>query len=127
MAIKNTKKQKLSEELLFNTIIEAIKNIKGKEIVSINLGKIENSVCEYFVICTGNSFSQTAAIASEIRNKTLEVAKARVDHIEGLTNSNWILLDYISIVVHIFLPDQREFYHLEDLWADGVLTKHEDV
>ena len=127
MALKKIKKQELSEELLFNTIIEAIKSKKGKEIVSIDLRKIENSVCEFFIICTGDSSSQTTAIADEVKDKTRELANAHVDHVEGMKNSNWILLDYISIVVHVFLPDQRKFYHLEDLWADGVLTMHEDV
>lgn len=114
-------------ENLFETIIEAIKNKKGKEIVSINLQKIENSVCEYFIICTGDSTTQVSAIVEEIRDKTKELSDIAVDHIEGLKNSRWVLLDYINIVVHVFLPDQRIFYHLEELWADGVVTKHDDV
>ena len=126
MTGRKREKQEQSDNLLFETIIEAIKNKKGKEIVSINLKEIENSVCEYFVICTGDSTIQASALADEIRDKTRELANTSVDHVEGLPNSNWVLLDYINIVVHIFLQDQRKLYQLEDLWGDGVLTNHED-
>lgn len=115
------------EENLFNVIIEAIKNKKGKEIVSINLKKIENSVCEYFIICTGDSTTQVGAIVEEIKEKTKEILNNPVDHIEGLKNSQWVLMDFINIVVHVFLPDQRSFYHLEDLWADGKIQIYEDA
>lgn len=120
-------KQEQNDNLLFETIIEAIKNKKGKEIVSINLKEIEKSVCEYFVICTGDSTTQASALADEIREKTRDLANTAVDHIEGLPNSNWVLLDYITIVVHIFLEDKRKLYQLEDLWGDGILTNHEDA
>ena len=113
-------------EKLFDVIIEAIRNKKGKEIVSINLSKIENSVCEYFIICTGDSTTQVDAIAEEIKVKTKEKLNNPVDHIEGQTNARWILMDYINIVIHVFLPEQRTFYHLEDLWADGEILKHDE-
>lgn len=119
------KKNIEQSEFLLNVIIEAIKNKKGKEIVSIDLRKIENSVCEYFVICTGDSTTQLGAIVEEIKEKAKEIAKNPVDHIEGLKNSQWVLMDFINIVVHAFLPDQRNFYHLEDLWADGKIVKYE--
>lgn len=123
MKEKNSQK----ENILFKTIIETIKNKKGKEIVSIDLHKIENSVCDYFIICTGSSTTQINAIAEEIREKTIEIADTEVDHIEGLKNTNWILMDYLSIVAHIFLSDKRKFYQLEDLWADAIISKHEEI
>ena len=119
--------QDQDDKLLLDTIIEAIKNKKGKEIVSINLKEVENSICEYFIICTGDSSTQTSALAGEIREKSRELANTSVDHIEGLPESSWVLMDYISIVVHIFLPDTRKLYQLEDLWGDGILTKHKDI
>ena len=114
------------ERDLLEVIVESIKNKKGKEIVSIDLKKIDNSVCDYFVICTGDSTTQVEAIAEEIKEKSKSEAKTSVHHIEGLKNANWVLLDFMNIVVHIFLPDQRKLYHLEDLWSDGILTEFED-
>lgn len=114
------------DEQILNVIIESIKSKKGKEIVSIDLRNIDKSVCNYFVICHAESTTQVKAIAEEIRQKTKEELEVSADHIEGEQNSFWILLDYISIVVHVFLVDQRHFYQLEDLWADGLITKHED-
>jgi len=127
MAERKKVKQDQNDKILLDTIIEAIKNKKGKEIVSINLKEVENSICEYFIICTGDSSTQTSALASEIREKSRELANTSVDHIEGLSESSWVLLDYISIVVHIFLPDTRKLYQLEDLWGDGILTTHKDT
>lgn len=127
MAGRKKVKQDQDDNLLLDTIIEAIKNKKGKEIVSINLKEVENSICEYFIICTGESSTQTSALAGEIREKSRELANTSVDHIEGLAESSWVLMDYISIVVHIFLPETRKLYQLEDLWGDGILTKHKDI
>ncbi len=120
------KKDSEQEEQLLDVIIETMKSKKGKEIVSIDLTKINNSVCDYFVICHGDSTTQVGAITDEVRKKTKEILNISVDHIEGEQNSSWVLMDFSGIVVHIFLREQRLFYHLEDLWADGVITKHED-
>ena len=115
------------EKELHKVIIEAIKSKKGKEIVSIDLEKIDNSVCDYFIICHGESTTQVGAIVNEIRDKAKESLGIYVDHIEGQQNSNWVLLDYIGIVVHVFLKEQRDFYRLEDLWADGKITHHSNA
>ena len=120
------KKTEQNEDLLLDVIIESIKNKKGKEIVSIDLTKIENSVCDYFVICHADSTTQVGAIADEIRDKSKEHLGISAHHVEGMENSHWVLLDYLDIVVHVFLGEFRRFYHLEELWADGVLVKHDD-
>ncbi len=120
------KKDFEQEEQLLDVIIETIKSKKGKEIVSIDLTKTNNSVCDYFVICHGDSTTQVGAITDEVRKTTKESLNVTVDHIEGEQNSLWVLMDFSSIVVHIFLKEQRLFYHLEDLWADGIITSHED-
>ena len=99
-------------------IINAIENKGGSEIVSMNLKSIENSPCDFFVICNGNSNRQIQAIAKGIEEKTLEKLKIKAWQKEGL-NSNWILLDYIDIVVHVFQPEARDFYDLTSLWGDA--------
>lgn len=122
------KKQKKAKEQpeLHNVIIEAIKSKKGRKIVSIDLRKIEHAVCNNFVICHGDSTTQVDAIAGEIRRKTQEILAEKPGHIEGEQNAQWILMDYFDTVVHVFLEEKRFFYHLEDLWADGIMTEHED-
>jgi len=114
------------DDLLFDIIIESIKNKKGKDIVSIDLNEIENSVCEYFVICHANSTTQVGSIAEEVKQKAKELAGIPAHHVEGISNSQWVLMDYNHIVVHIFLAEYRNFYRLEELWADGDFTKHDD-
>ncbi len=119
------KKKEISEVKLLEIIIESIKEKKGKEIVSIDLKKTGSSVCDYFVICHGDSKTQVNAIADSIIENVKENPGIRSGHIEGDQNAHWILLDYYSIVIHIFQPEFRNFYRLEDLWADGVTTKYE--
>ena len=120
------KKLQYSEEKLFETIIEAIKQKKGKDIVSINLREIENTLFDFFVICHGESTTQVEAIADAVELKTREEFNLRPSHLEGTRNAQWILIDYQGIVVHVFLQQQREFYRLEDLWADGEIKVHKD-
>ena len=122
--MKNTPEEK--EDILLDVIIESIKNKKGKEIVSINLKEIENSVCDHFVICHADSTTQVGAIVDEIKKETKEKAGIIADHVEGVSNSQWVLIDYLQIVVHVFLAEYRRFYHLEELWADGLKSTHED-
>lgn len=115
-----------SDKRLLEVIIESIREKKGEEIVSIDFTETGNAVSNYFVICQGNSPTQVEAIADNIRDKTQEVLKEKAWKVGGYTNAQWILLDYISIVVHVFLPEQREFYNLEGLWGDGEFTKYDN-
>lgn len=115
-----------SEDKLLDVIVESIKEKKGKEIVTIDLRKTGSSICDYFVICHGDSKTQAGAIAESVAIKTKEDLGIRVSHVEGEDNAQWVLLDYMNIVVHIFQPEYRSFYRLEDLWADGILTKYEE-
>lgn len=114
------------EDKLLDVIVESIKEKKGKEIVTIDLRKTGSSICDYFVICHGDSKTQAGAIAESVTIKTKEDLGIRVSHVEGEDNAQWVLLDYLNIVVHIFQPEYRSFYRLEDLWADGILTKYEE-
>jgi ribosome-associated protein len=124
--LRMKKKEQYSEEKLFNTIIEAIKQKKGKDIVSINLRKIENTIFDFFVICHGESTTQVGAIADAIELKAKEDLGIRPAHFEGMQNAQWVLIDFHGIIVHIFLNEKREFYRLEDLWADGEISVHND-
>ena len=107
------------DELLVNTIIEAIREKKGQRIVKINLKEVNNTVCDYFIICEGESNTQVNALADNVDKQTYLTLKATPHHIEGRENAQWILLDYFSVVVHVFQKEQRNFYKLEDLWSDG--------
>jgi len=116
-----------SEALMVNEkkqlIVEAIKEKKGHQIVTINLSEVENSICEYFIICHGESLTQVGAIVESIEKKLKEEGRIRAHHVEGLQNSQWVLLDYFDILVHVFQEEYRSFYKLEELWADGKVTE----
>ena len=111
---KNTEKEQLIAK-----IVEAIQDIKGEDIKILDLTKIENSVAEYFVICSGNSNPQVSAIAGNVEKKVRNELTARPWHVEGSENAMWILVDYISVVVHIFQRQIRDYYEIEELWGDA--------
>ena len=104
---------------LADVIIEAIKEKKGSEIVLLNLKEIPNSVCDYFIVCSGDSSTQVSAIANSIDFEVKKVLNEDAWHKEGFQNSEWILLDYVTVVVHVFQPEARNFYRIEKLWSDA--------
>jgi ribosome-associated protein len=104
-------------------ILEAIREKKGHQIVSIDLSEVENSICDFFIICHGESVTQVGAIAESIEKKLKEEALTRAHHVEGIQNSQWVLLDYFDILVHVFQEEFRSFFKLEELWADGKVTR----
>ena len=112
----------IEKKLLIEKIIEAIQDTKGEEIKLLDITKIENSAADYFIICSANSNTQVNAIAGNIEKKVRNELKNRPWHVEGTENAMWILVDYISVVVHIFQKHIREFYDLEDLWSDAQIT-----
>lgn len=112
----------IEKKLLIEKIIEAIQDTKGEDIKLLDLTKIENSAADYFIICSANSNTQVNAIAGNIEKKVRNELKNRPWHVEGTENAMWILVDYISVVVHIFQKHIREFYDLEDLWSDAQIT-----
>lgn len=107
------------KELLNKKIIHAIENKKGEDIVVIDLENIENSICDYFIICHGTSGRQVEAIANSIDEKVKQDLDINPWNTEGYKNAEWIVLDYIDSIVHIFLEEKRHFYQLEKLWADA--------
>lgn len=104
-------------------IVEAIKEKKGHDIVTIDLKEVEHSICDRFIICHGESTTQVAAIAESIEKELKEKAGIRAHHVEGIQNSQWVLIDLFDMLVHVFLEDYRSFYKLEELWADGKVVR----
>lgn len=107
---------------LVETIVDGMQDIKAKDITILDLTGLKNAVTDYFVIATGDSSTQVEGMASSVVRKTRKELRERPWHEEGVGNSEWILLDYVNVVVHIFYRETREFYNLEDLWADANRT-----
>lgn len=112
-------------EKLTDTIIRAIQDKKGKNIVSLDLSKTDGAICSCFIVCNVDSTTQVAAIAAGIEEKVLETLGEKVWRVEGQQNALWIAMDYVDVVVHIFQTELREFYKLEELWADAPATRYE--
>ena len=121
-----TKKQVSTDDLI-SVIIQGIEEVKGENIQLLDLRDIENTVCDYFIICSGNSNTQVKAISGSIQKTVSKQVKDKPWHIEGENNAEWILMDYVHVVVHVFQKDVRGFYEIEDLWHDGKFTNYDDV
>ena len=106
-------------EAIVATVVEAMDSVKGKEIVTLDLRETGTAVTDYFVICHANSKTQVDAIADKVIDAVRENNKVKPYHIEGRDNTEWILIDFVDVVVHIFLTSARQFYQLEELWADA--------
>ena len=112
-------------EKLIETIVGAIQDKKGKDIVSLDLSGFDGAICSHFVVCNADSTMQVAAIAAGIEEKVLETLGEKVWRVEGQQNALWIAMDYVDVVVHIFQTELREFYKLEELWADAPLKRYD--
>ncbi|MEI6866219.1 ribosome silencing factor [Flavicella sp.] len=117
-----SKKNKSTDELI-SIIIKGIEEVKGEDIQLLDLRNIENTVCDYFVICSGNSNTQVKAISNSVKKIVGKEGQEKAWHIEGESVAEWILLDYVHIVVHVFQKQTREFYDVEGLWGDAKITK----
>ncbi|PKG50539.1 MULTISPECIES: ribosome silencing factor [Flavobacteriaceae] len=115
-------KEQPNIDALISTIVEGIEDVKGKEINILDLREIENTVCDYFVICEGTSNTQVNAIVSAIQKKVSKALKDKPWHIEGEDNAEWVLMDYVNVVVHVFQKQIREYYDIESLWGDAKVT-----
>lgn len=112
---------------LVETIIDSIQEKKGKNIISLNISHLQNTSCDYFVICDATSTTQVDAIANFVDFNVKEKLEDNPLHIEGKETSRWVLLDYGDVVVHVFLEEQRNLYKLEKLWADGKAKRFENL
>lgn len=113
--------------MLNDLIIDCIQDIKGKNIVKLDLRMLPEAPADYFIICEGDSNTQIRAIADRIVMRVRDEADLRPFHVEGKIVGRWVLVDYYRTVVHIFYPETREHYDLEDLWSDAVVTKYENL
>ena len=116
-------KEKNSSKGLITNIIKSIEEVKGEEVVLIDMKKIDNSPCDYFIICDGSSNTQVNAIVSKIKKNVSKLLSEKPLNIEGLENCKWVLIDYIDIVVHVFQKEIRQYYNIENLWGDAKHTK----
>ena len=120
-------KSAVDSKLLCDAIVEGMQENKAKSITVLDLRNIPNAVTDFFVICSGDSNVQVEGIASTVSRHTRKELQEKPWHQEGKTNAEWILLDYVSVVAHIFYKDARQFYELEDLWSDAIRTDIPDL
>ena len=117
-----TKKQVSTDDLIA-VIFQGIEEVKGENIQLLDLRDIENTVCDYFIICSGNSNTQVKAISGSIQKTVSKQMKDKPWHIEGENNAEWVLMDYVHVVVHVFQKQIRDFYDIESLWGDAKITE----
>ena len=115
-------KKQVSTDDLIAVIIKGIDDVKGEDIQLLDLRDIENTVCDYFVICSGTSNTQVNAISGSVQKIVSKEVKDKPWHVEGQGNSEWVLMDYVNVVVHIFQKHIRDFYDIESLWGDAKIT-----
>jgi ribosome-associated protein len=111
---------------IIKTIISAIQDKKGEKIVSLDLRKIPEAVADFFIICQASNNVQLKAIADNIEEEVKEKCGERPYKHEGRQAQQWILVDYVNVVVHIMLPEPRKFYQLEEMWSDATVLEHKD-
>lgn len=121
------KSREANTEQLVEEIINGLREKKGKDIVTLDLRKIDTSVTDFFVLCTGDSNTHVNALAGSVEEEVRKAIKDKPWHIEGTTNGEWVLLDYVNVVVHIFQRETREHYNIEGLWADADMKEYDDV
>ena len=108
-------------------IIDAIQDIKGKNIVSLDLRNLDEAPADFFIICEGDSTTQVSAIAGNVIKRVKDELGVIPGHREGMINARWVLVDYFNTVVHIFYPETRQFYDMEDLWNDAEITEYANL
>ena len=116
-------KENSNADQIISVIISGIEDVKGQNINILDLREIENTVCDYFIICEGTSNTQVNAIVNSIQKKVSKETKDKPWHIEGSDNAEWVLMDYVNVVVHVFQKHTREYYDIESLWGDAVTTE----
>ena len=115
-------KPEASSELVKKFVVEGLQEIKGQNITVLDLREIENAVTDFFIIAEGNSNTQVNSLADSVHKVVRENVGDKPWHIEGRDNSEWVLMDYVTVVVHVFQKGIREFYDLEGLWGDEEIT-----
>ena len=111
-----------SADNLIAQIILGVDEVKGLEVKLLDLRNIENTVCDYFIVCTGTSNTHVSAISGSIQKIVSKAIHEKPFHTEGQDNAEWVLMDYIDVVVHVFQREVREHYNIEELWGDAEIT-----
>ncbi|MDD3877122.1 MAG: ribosome silencing factor [Bacteroidales bacterium] len=120
------KKKELSSQKLAELIVESLLQKKGIDVISINFKGMSNAITDYFIICHGSSTTHVEALADNVYDNVKKESGEKPWHVEGKSNAEWVLLDYINVVVHVFLDSAREFYKIEKLWADAEVVKYDE-
>lgn len=120
------KQEDFTAEQLLDKIIKGIQDKKGRDLVTLKLSEIENSICDYFVICHGTSSTHVDAIVDSVEEHVRESLNEKPYSKEGMENLTWVLMDYASIIIHVFQKEYRDFYNLEDLWADAPMRTYQE-
>jgi ribosome-associated protein len=120
------KKKGSDSEKLSKAIVKGMQEKKASDIVVMDLREVKNAVADFFIICSGNSDKQLEAISDSVDEEVYKALKEKPWHTEGKNNKEWMILDYISVVSHIFRKDRRQFYSLEKLWGDAEITEIEE-
>ncbi len=115
------------KDILIKNIVEGIQEKKGRGIVIADLTNIDGTICKYFVICEGGSPTQVEAIAGSISDVVRKNCGEKPIGVDGLRNAEWVAIDYCDVMVHVFLPEARDYYKLETLWADAKITTLPDL
>ena len=131
LAILTNRKKKSATRLtksskIIKTIINAIQEKKGENIISLDLRKINEAVADFFIVCEAGNQPQIKAIAENIEAKVTEKCAENPYHHEGYHNLQWVLIDYVNVVVHVMLPETRKFYKLEEMWSDAAADNHDE-
>lgn len=120
------KRTATATDTLLESIVSGMQEVKAYDITVLDLRKLHNSMADYFVVCHGSSNTQVHAISQSVEKFTAQMCNDKPWHVEGAKNAQWVLMDYIDIVVHVFDKEARQFYCLEDLWADAETRRIED-
>ena len=120
-------KENIDEKVLIEVIAAAIQDKKGKGVVSLDLSGMDGAICSHFVVCNADSTTQVCAIADSVEEAVYLKLGENPWRVEGKQTGLWVAMDYIDVVVHIFQSELRDYYRLEDLWADAPMVEYEDV
>ena len=116
----------MDEKVLIEVIAKAIQDKKGKGVVSLDLTGMDGAICSHFVVCNADSTTQVAAIADSVEEAVFQHLGEWPWRVEGKQTGLWVAMDYIDVVVHIFQSDLRDYYKLEELWADAPMVEYND-
>lgn len=124
---REARRAAVSDEQLNDLIVDCIQDIKGKNIVKLDLRHLEEAPADFFILCEGDSSTQIRGISDRIEKRVAEEAGLKPYHVEGKEFGRWVLLDYYNTLVHVFYPEARAYYDLEDLWSDARVTTYENL